>query len=81
MIDPFIYNGLIEHLDGISEDVDKIYQDIDWAMTDELMEIKKRIDFRVRAVKGTLSIMRVDKSQEALLSLHRAQLIKEFEEL
>lgn len=79
MIDPFTYSGLVEHLDGISEDVDKIYQDIDWAMTDELMEIKKRLDFRVRAVKGTLSIMRVDRSQEALLSLHRAQLVKEFE--
>lgn len=78
MIDPFTYNGLIEHLDGISEDINKIYQDIDWAMTDELMEIKKRIDFRVRAVKGTLSIMRVDKSKEALLSLNRAQLVKEF---
>ena len=78
MIDHFTYNGLVEHLDGISEDINKIYQDIDWAMTDELMEIKKRIDFRVRAVKGTLSIMRVDKSKEALLSLHRAQLVKEF---
>lgn len=74
MIDPFTYNGLVEHLDGISEDVDKVFKDIDWAMTDELMEIKKRIDFRVRAVKGTLSIMRVDKSQEVLLSLHRAHL-------
>lgn len=74
MIDSFVYNGLVEHLDGISEDVDKVFKDIDWAMTDELMEIKKRIDFRVRAVKGTLSIMRVDKSQEAFLSLHRAHL-------
>lgn len=78
MIDPFTYSGLVEHLDGISEDVDKIYKDIDWAMTDELMEIKKRIDFRVGALKSILSIMRVDKSQEALLSLHRAQLVKEF---
>jgi hypothetical protein len=69
---------LVEHLDGISKDIDEIFQDIDWAMTDDLMEIKKRIDFRVRAVKCTLSIMRVDKSQEALLSLHRAQLVKEF---
>lgn len=74
MIDSFTYNGLVEHLDGISEDVDNIFQDIDWAMTDELMEIKKRLDFRVGALKSILSIMRIDKSQEALLSLHRAHL-------
>lgn len=74
MIDPFTYNGLVEHLDGISEDVDKIYQDIDWAMTDELMEIKKRLEYRVGALKSILSIMRIDKSQEALLSLHRSHL-------
>ncbi len=79
MIDPFTYDGLVEHLDGISKDVDEIFQDIDWAMTDELMEIKKRLDSRVGALKSILSIMRIDKSQEALLSLHRAQIVKEFD--
>lgn len=74
MIDSFTYSGLVEHLDGISEDVDEIIQHVDESKRDELMEIKKRIDFRVRALKGTLSIMRVDKSQEALFSLHRAHL-------
>jgi hypothetical protein len=62
---------LVEHLDGVSEDVDKIFQDIDWAMTDELMEIKKRLDFRVGALKCILSIMRIDKSQEALFHLRQ----------
>jgi hypothetical protein len=71
MIDSFTYNGLVEHLDGVSEDVDKIFQDIDWAMTDELMEIKKRLDFRVGALKCILSIMRIDKSQEALFHLRQ----------
>lgn len=71
MISPFVYNGLIEHLDGISQDVDEIIQHVDESKRDELMEIKKRIDFRVRALKGTLSLMRDDKSQEVLISLHR----------
>ena len=71
MISPFVYNGLIEHLDGISQDVDEIIQHVDESKRDELMEIKKRIDFRVRALKFTLSLMRDDKSQEVLSHLRK----------
>lgn len=71
MISQFVYNGLIEHLDGIFQDVDEIIQHVDESKRDELMEIKKRIDFRVRALKVTLSLMRDDKSQEVLSHLRK----------
>lgn len=69
MIDSFTYSGLVEHLDGISNDVDEIVRRSGGSKYNELMEIKKSIDFHVGALKCILSIMRVDRSQEMLARL------------
>ena len=77
MIDQDSYDFIMEHLDRILQDVDVLENFVCGSASDEqnAKEIKKEIEYCVKVLKGHLSILRDDKTQETLRYLQHVTTI------